>query len=350
MARKKSTPALISRPEVIAFLREIKDNPEDDTPRLILADWLDDRGDPRGEFIRLDMQLAATGACDARHAEIRKQHEADWLGPLAAKATWSYTRGLLNLEVDQYWIQRPSWRRLAGSELWEWVEGLTLKGCTSSFLNLLVDSPLLPSVSSLVFGSWEAESERFGLPRLLGSQALRGLRSLDLGRSNWLISGQAEAVRAIRESAALTGLRKLRLSCVHASPAIAQLLTTSANLAGLEELDFRNHGVSGPGIGPEGMRHIADSPFLGRLRVLKLPWQFVLDEGVAILAESPHLAHIEELDLSHNHLTDAAVERLTQSRHLGRLKRLDLSDNALGERSIVALDACDALSEIHMTM
>src|SRR5262249_916567 len=86
MARKKTTPGLISRPEVIAVLREIKDNREEDTPRLILADWLDDRGDPRGEFIRLDMQLAATGACDARHAEIRKQQEADWLGPLAAKA------------------------------------------------------------------------------------------------------------------------------------------------------------------------------------------------------------------------------------------------------------------------
>jgi uncharacterized protein (TIGR02996 family) len=36
-----------------AFLQAILDEPDDDTPRLIYADWLEERGDPRGEFIRL---------------------------------------------------------------------------------------------------------------------------------------------------------------------------------------------------------------------------------------------------------------------------------------------------------
>lgn len=34
-----------ARPEVLAFLQDIKEHPEDDTPRLILADWLQDYGD-----------------------------------------------------------------------------------------------------------------------------------------------------------------------------------------------------------------------------------------------------------------------------------------------------------------
>jgi uncharacterized protein (TIGR02996 family) len=37
-----------------AFVRDVAANPEDDAPRLIFADWLEDNGDPdRAEFVRL---------------------------------------------------------------------------------------------------------------------------------------------------------------------------------------------------------------------------------------------------------------------------------------------------------
>ena len=42
-----------------AFLADICEHPEDDTPRLVFADWLDDHGDQaRAEFIRLQVELA----------------------------------------------------------------------------------------------------------------------------------------------------------------------------------------------------------------------------------------------------------------------------------------------------
>jgi uncharacterized protein (TIGR02996 family) len=41
-----------------AFLRAIVENPEDDALRLIFADWLDERDDPRAAFIRTQCQLA----------------------------------------------------------------------------------------------------------------------------------------------------------------------------------------------------------------------------------------------------------------------------------------------------
>lgn len=41
------------------FLRDILANPDDDTVRLILADWLTDHGEPeRAEFIRVQIELA----------------------------------------------------------------------------------------------------------------------------------------------------------------------------------------------------------------------------------------------------------------------------------------------------
>src|SRR5947209_2333045 len=42
-----------------AFLQAIIEAPEDDAPRLVYADWLEDNGDPhRAEFIRVQVELA----------------------------------------------------------------------------------------------------------------------------------------------------------------------------------------------------------------------------------------------------------------------------------------------------
>jgi uncharacterized protein (TIGR02996 family) len=42
------------------FLEAIGDEPDDDTPRLIYADWLEEHGEPeRAEFIRLQCRAAS---------------------------------------------------------------------------------------------------------------------------------------------------------------------------------------------------------------------------------------------------------------------------------------------------
>ena len=101
------------RPELIALLDAIKDNPDDDTPRLIYADWLDDQGDVRGEFIRTQAALAGLAEDDPRHGELSAVCEALWeehgerlLGPLAEL-----------LPVDHY---EPVWRRGFVEELIGW--------------------------------------------------------------------------------------------------------------------------------------------------------------------------------------------------------------------------------------
>src|SRR5438128_1930675 len=53
MARRRPPAPDAPRPEVLAFLRHIKDNPPDDTPRLILADFLQGQAGPRGGVVRL---------------------------------------------------------------------------------------------------------------------------------------------------------------------------------------------------------------------------------------------------------------------------------------------------------
>ena len=44
-----------------AFIRAIVDAPGDDLPRLVYADWLDDRDDPRGLYLRAECEAVAVG-------------------------------------------------------------------------------------------------------------------------------------------------------------------------------------------------------------------------------------------------------------------------------------------------
>ncbi|MBA4189500.1 MAG: hypothetical protein C0467_16045 [Planctomycetaceae bacterium] len=68
------------------FLKAINRDPKELTHRLVYADWLDERDDPRGDFIRLHLALKATAPdhCDrvaGEHelSQLRKVCEPAWL-------------------------------------------------------------------------------------------------------------------------------------------------------------------------------------------------------------------------------------------------------------------------------
>src|SRR5688572_17854310 len=61
----------------LPFLRAICENPADDAPRLVFADWLDERGDPdRARFIRVQVALAAARARGEEPADLIEQDRA----------------------------------------------------------------------------------------------------------------------------------------------------------------------------------------------------------------------------------------------------------------------------------
>lgn len=66
-----------------ALLEAIYETPEADEPRQVYADWLLERGDPRGEFIALQLQRARTGAPPSlRERKLLGTWGKAWLGPL----------------------------------------------------------------------------------------------------------------------------------------------------------------------------------------------------------------------------------------------------------------------------
>src|SRR5690348_826131 len=88
-----------------AFLDRITSNPEDDTPRLIYADWLEEHGfGERAEFIRVQCQLAQMAKYDPgrlpllqREQEILTERGADWAKPVASiTRDYKFHRGFVD--------------------------------------------------------------------------------------------------------------------------------------------------------------------------------------------------------------------------------------------------------------
>jgi uncharacterized protein (TIGR02996 family) len=79
--------------EEAAFVQAIVSDPSDLALRLVYADWLEERGDPRGEYLRLACALASAdessspvtrntrsrSRLEARLRELRSAIDGDWL-------------------------------------------------------------------------------------------------------------------------------------------------------------------------------------------------------------------------------------------------------------------------------
>ena len=67
-----------SPPEEVAFLRAVAEDPGDECIRLIYADWLEERGDPLGEFLRTRCRLANLPAGDKDRKGLVERERVLW--------------------------------------------------------------------------------------------------------------------------------------------------------------------------------------------------------------------------------------------------------------------------------
>src|SRR5262245_46200025 len=63
-----------------ALLAAIRSAPSDDAPRLVYADWLDERGRPGGAYLRAECRPAAVPPTDPRHADLQVELRAAGVG------------------------------------------------------------------------------------------------------------------------------------------------------------------------------------------------------------------------------------------------------------------------------
>lgn len=355
-------------PELLSFLGAIKAEPEEDTPKLALADWLQEQPEAadqaRGEFLRQfvrNRQLAKTDpAREDFSALIRlwNANEAAWAGRLkgAGFKVWAtahmFRWGLLFPALD--WIGYvPS--GIAATEEYAWVAGVAVRAVDLRRMSAFATSPLLDSLVGLRLAP--AEGTRDLLDRLCASPRVARVQWLDLGSwnspldalarpSHWtalrhLVVNHFDTVaefRTLCNSSHLAALRSLDVSGAGLLIDAGRTFAKSTGLPALVELNL------GPGagfafnrLGSSGMRALVAGERSGRLRKLSVASNNVGDGGVEALCAQPHVCNLTHLNLADNKLTKRAALALAGAEHLETLEHLDLSGNAITSDGALAL-------------
>lgn len=118
----------------------------DDTPRLVLADWLEDRGDFRAEFVRAGVAYERTPPYDFTRFQLAERLRGlletpgfkEWL-PASPAFKWGWRRGLLTLIADTEQLQDEvtsgrvrNTRRISRWLASDWIERVEFDGYTRS--------------------------------------------------------------------------------------------------------------------------------------------------------------------------------------------------------------------------
>ncbi|MFO0929962.1 MAG: TIGR02996 domain-containing protein [Gemmataceae bacterium] len=336
-----------------AFLASIVEHPDDDAPRLIFADWLDDHGNAdRAEFIRVQVESARVPPSSARgvtllrrEAELRQRGEDEWRTrlPQLDGVSWEgFSRGFVEavfVETVEQFLQHAD--ALFAAAPLRSVQIGTLSAADAARLAVVPD---LVRLQELNLGN-NPTLGRDGVRALAGSPHLANLTALllhynDLGD---------DAVRDLARSPYLTRLVELYLSGNDLGDPAAVALAGA--FPRLRDLDLRDNRIADPGvlaladaperrelttlylvnntIGPLGAHALAASPHLPHLARLYLNYNPVGDEGALAFADARRRDALLDLDLRHCQVHDAGGLALARSLYLPRLELLWLSGNGL---------------------
>jgi uncharacterized protein (TIGR02996 family) len=294
------------------FERAIAENPEDAAPYAAYADWLTEQGDPRGEFIRVQLALEDEALDSARRSAVRaeedrllKAHLREWLGPELAGV-------IIPGKKDAELQATVAFRR-------GWLDSLEFPSMETEITRALAASRATVRLRSLTFvdGGYEEEWDD-----LIGAPFVPRLRHFRIGSEPFSASGMAEPVteflRPARDLETLElmthgvdtntlfvmpfpRLRVLAVHCLSAYP--LDVLTANPSFTNLERLAFHPHAAE-PGDGEAYLRlaelqAITRSRFLKGIRHLEFHLSDAGDEGCRELVQSGFLKQLRHLSLAY---------------------------------------------------
>jgi uncharacterized protein (TIGR02996 family) len=207
----------------LGFQKAIAAEPQDDTPRLVFADFLDERGEDgdreMAAFIRAEVELARTDEADPTYPErlararrsgvFTRKDRRPWLDSVPG-AMVTFRRGLIagvTLPADVHRKHDVAdWERIPVEQLsWLPEKYGGADGWNKALGTALAARPELERLSTLVSLGGPA----FLGPLLSGCPRLAGLRSLSIG--NWGYDEPADPLVALAERMNLPALDSLRL-------------------------------------------------------------------------------------------------------------------------------------------
>ena len=343
--------------EARSFLEAICANPDDNTARLVFADWLDDHDNaPRAEFIRVQVERAALPEWDARWVRLLArervllaQHEADWRAELPdlKYVTWGeFRRGFVaQVSFSTFTTFRESMSRCQSVAP---VEAMEVRWPRRSDSREEIDP--IPGLRELTVTSRFVDYS--DIDRLTDMPLLSTLRAL-------VINGAAlgpDGFRRLVDSPHLQNLTALRAPYNTVGNGAIDTLTTVNTLPALTELDLSEAGSYGryaedPILNVAGASVLAEWPGLARLRSLALSGNDLRQEGLRALLQSPHIVGLKQLTLRDNTLMAEAMEEFGDAGAGLQLDVLNLGANVLeddGAADLARADCLRGLKVLHL--
>jgi uncharacterized protein (TIGR02996 family) len=377
---EKALPAAPS-PTQRALEQALAEDPDDRAAHAAYADYLQEQGDPRGEFIQVQLALEDPALATPQRKQLQKReqallkrHRRDWLGELAPH--------LLDVGDLEEWQRAPQHQFAHG-----WLDSLQIPDLTLSFARALARAPQARLLRRLVVEgtSDDEEDEEDDIPEgvdervvalcpLLRSPNLRNVRVFQLGEQmdpddfgSTHAAGFDVVVPLVRNMPRLEELYLLahlagydlealfRLKTLHQLRVLQvyhvehryplEVLARNASLGRLTHLWLRPHGFglnvpdSGAYIDLAGVRALVRSRHLKGLTHLRVQLCNMGDRGCEEIVRSGVLERLKVLELTYGEVTDEGARVLAACPALRNLERLDLSHNSLTEAGRKALAA-----------
>jgi uncharacterized protein (TIGR02996 family) len=309
LRRPKPNPEAATRD---VFLADIRATPDDDAPRLIYADWLHDHGEPeRGEFIRVQCQLARLPATDPRRPTMElREHQL----LLANQERWTEQAFLA-------WLEHP---------LAECPDPYTHRVC--KVMARAVAARLAPDepTSEETLDKCSAALEKL---KMCGHQARQTLFDGCLFQRGFLDTVFVPELMLLEFTGAVRDLGVVRhLTAQHdgdvdaeVGDRVVQRVIACFDVPRLRTLRIDSHVEE-----LATVEMIAAWPGTAELTHLELGflWDVPGDDALRVLSRSPYLRNLESLRL---YLCDgctlAGVQALADSPHLPALKVVYLGED-----------------------
>jgi uncharacterized protein (TIGR02996 family) len=349
---------MFKHPDAQALFQTILANPDDDAPRLILADWLDEQGESvRAEFIRLECKLDRDKFSDEslllrqRCQALRTEFISQWISELPAVdgVMWNqFERGFckqvrlnsvksfarLHTKIRKLapithfvFSQADGLADLAKSKALANIRGLLVShlnaGVTDAQLLLILQSPHLRALHHIACGS--THISRKTIQAIADSPKCAGLRQLELFLTNlW------DGVALLGRSPHFTALEELN---IHTTIVPVSALAELAQAPVLRTL--RRFRLGDP-FGAEGVRAIVHSPTLTNLKHFALVRPGEGTQCMQAIAEAKNTATWRELDIM-GPIGVAGAEALANAPNLAGLQGLTILEANMGEPGLIAL-------------
>jgi uncharacterized protein (TIGR02996 family) len=324
-------------------------DPDDDEAYQVYADWLQGKGDPRGELAAVQVALARgkNANLQARERALIEDNRQQLLGDLPDVKPGRYGPRL-ELTWHAGWLRRV---HLAASEEHALPDLYrSLRGCESARFLQELDIGLGVVTDDMSYGATNKVIAELGLPPALrvlyyAHQDEADISSTDLGYvGRWLRGASGLRELTLDGGSMRLGdidLPELRRFSVVTGGFTAENIreVAKARWPKLESLSLyfgnERYGASG---GVKDLAPILDGRGLPALRDLGLCNGEFADELAGVLGRSAVLRQLRVLDLSKGTLSDEGARSLLASAPaFAHLERIDLDENFLSDEMVEAV-------------